>query len=282
VLQQFHGPRVLQFVVANVGERVKQRFDLGTTARLHRFEFRFAAARVHLVKQMIVLLRVVLHRHSRCRLLFQIVTVRLQECVVRLVGFFFHTLVQVVGQGGIGQVQGGHHPVVKERHVLRQEAIPPARVAAQTLANEQVVQFIVLLGKVHREQFGLAPATQRFKQMQHAEVTEIGLSRNRFERVKASVAAIDRVTLIQRVKEKRFEGAHEQFVALGDGLVINRIRIAKDGGNLSRQSLSCRFWLFVVARVMMVMVLAKDRRNPGHEGFSGWLGCFHDKQTRGR
>ena len=226
---------MLEFVVANGRKGIVQGLDAGT-APVRGFEFRRTGARVHGVKEVAFLRRIVLHGNLWGGLRFQIVGVGREELVVRFVRFLFDALVEIVGGRGVGEVERHDDPIVKKGHVLGNETIPPPVAAPELFADQQVVQLVPGFGKVHPEQLGSAPLPQRFHEVQDGQVGKVGHAGNRFERGEARVRPIDRLASVKVVKQEGLEGAHQDLVALRHGSVINGLRVvSQDGGDLRRQ-----------------------------------------------
>jgi hypothetical protein len=220
VLQMFHRLGVFELVVPYGREGIVQGFhdrswSLMVSARMDIVH----VARVHAVQHVPFLLRVVPPGDHRRGLSPQEVPVPYQESIVRDVRLLLHGLIQVVGQDGVAQVQEDDHPVVEECDVLGHEAVRPLGVAAQFLHDEQMVELVPRFGKVHLEQVGAPPQSQRLEQVQDGQVAEVGHAGDRLQGVKSGVLPVDRLTRVQRVKEIRFEGVDQFPIPILGGLV---------------------------------------------------------------
>ena len=74
---------------------------------------------------------------------------------------------------GDTEVHGARDEVVKDGHVLREEAVGEAFIAAHALHDEQVVELVHRLREVHLQVVRPAPESERLVQVKHGEEGEV-------------------------------------------------------------------------------------------------------------
>jgi hypothetical protein len=89
----------------------------------------------------------------------------IQEGVVSFIGMPLNVLVEIVGPLGIHGVEDYDKPVVAEGEMRRHHPIPPARVPAEILHDQKMVQLIPRLREVQFDVVVSAPPTKRLVQM---------------------------------------------------------------------------------------------------------------------
>mmetsp|Transcript_7451 Transcript_7451/g.32873 ORF Transcript_7451/g.32873 Transcript_7451/m.32873 type:complete len:231 (+) Transcript_7451:519-1211(+) len=128
-----------------------------------------------------------MRRDGRRRLGLELELVLLKKLVVRVVRVLLHLFAQVVRHAGRHQVHGARDEVVKDGHVLREEAVGEAFIAAHALHDEQVVKLVHRLREVHLQVVRPAPESERLVQVKHGEEGEVRDPGDRLERVKSRV-----------------------------------------------------------------------------------------------
>mmetsp|Transcript_32957 Transcript_32957/g.78087 ORF Transcript_32957/g.78087 Transcript_32957/m.78087 type:complete len:230 (+) Transcript_32957:40-729(+) len=169
---------VLLLVVADARENIVKRLERRAPGgevpvRVRVRQLLHGAERVEQIR---VVLDVVLTRDVRDRHAPELLRMLLEERAVRVERVLLDELREVVRRRLRERVHRRDVPVVPKRHGLGERAVHDARVPAQRLHDEQVVQLVVRLRVVgaHAVAHPGVPCAKRFAEVHYGEVREVG------------------------------------------------------------------------------------------------------------
>mmetsp|Transcript_88624 Transcript_88624/g.228576 ORF Transcript_88624/g.228576 Transcript_88624/m.228576 type:complete len:310 (+) Transcript_88624:39-968(+) len=167
-LASLHGQHVLLLVVADVAEDIVQGRARRAADLAHGRQ-----SGLELVEEVEISSPVVLDSHRRRRQRLQQLLVRVPELTVRVHRMGLDEAAEVVRPARVDEEEPDEDPVVGDGAVLRKEPVQPPLVAAQGLHDEEVVQLVVLLGRVHGAELRRAPPAKRLVEVQAGRVRKV-------------------------------------------------------------------------------------------------------------